>query len=97
MNDWLRAIKNVVATKQWWKILAAKLRGHYHNYGVSENYVAISKFYQVTLKMVRKWLNRRSQERMMNWQKFTNYLEHYPLLKPKLVPRFCTLSDVSVS
>ena len=97
MNDWLKAIRNVVATKEWWKILAAKLRGHFQYYGVSENYVAISRFYQVTLKMVRKWLNRRSQQRKMSWEKFSNYLEHYPLPKPKIVHRFYTLSDASVS
>jgi group II intron reverse transcriptase/maturase len=97
MNGWLKAIRNVVATKEWWKILAAKLRGHFQYYGVSENYAAISRFYQVTLKMVRKWLNRRSQQRKMSWEKFTNYLEHYPLPKPKIVHRFYTLSDASVS
>ena len=97
MNNWLKAIRNVVATKEWWKILAAKLRGHFQYYGVSENYVAISRFYQITLKMVRKWLNRRSQQRKMSWEKFTKYLEHYPLPKPKIVHRFYILSDASVS
>ena len=88
MNDWLRAIRNRFKTKDWWKILAAKLRGHFQYYGVSENYLSVMKFYKLTVKMVRKWLNRRSQKRKMSWDKFTAYLEHYPLPKPKIVHRF---------
>ena len=88
MNDWLKSIRNQVKTKDWWKILAAKLRGHIQYYGVSENYASIARFYKLTIKMVRKWLNRRSQKRKMSWAKFTEYLEHYPLPKPRIVHKF---------
>jgi group II intron reverse transcriptase/maturase len=88
MNNWLRAIRNRVKTKDWWTILEAKLRGHYQYYGVSENYMSIKKFYKLTLKMVRKWLNRRSQKRKMSWEKFVRYLEHYPLPQPCIVHKF---------
>ncbi len=88
MNNWLREIRNRLKTKDWWKILAAKLRGHYQYYGVSENYVNIVKFHRLTLQMVRKWLNRRSQKRNMSWEKFEKYLEHYPLPLPKIVHKF---------
>ena len=88
MNDWLKAIRNLVKTKDWWKILAAKLRGHIQYYGVSENYASVTEFYKQTLRMVRKWLNRRSQKRKMSWAKFTKYLEHYPLPKPRIVHKF---------
>jgi RNA-directed DNA polymerase len=88
MNDWLRSIRNLVRTKDWWKILAAKLRGHFQYYGVSENYASISKFYTLTIKMVRKWLNRRSQKRKMSWEKFKKYLEHYPLPLPRIAHKF---------
>ncbi|MBW8015776.1 MAG: group II intron reverse transcriptase/maturase [Planctomycetes bacterium] len=88
MNDWLKGIRNLVKTKDWWKILAAKLRGHIQYYGVSENYASVAKFYKLTIKMVQKWLNRRSQKRKMNWARFTEYLEHYPLPKPRIVHKF---------
>ena len=88
MNDWLQSIRNLVKTKDWWKILAAKLRGHFQYYGVSENYASIARFYKLTIKMVRKWLNRRSQKRKMSWAQFTEYLEHYPLPKPRIVHKF---------
>ena len=41
LNRWLKAIRNQVLTKDWWKTLCSKLRGHYEYYGVSENYLSI--------------------------------------------------------
>jgi group II intron reverse transcriptase/maturase len=88
MNTWLKAIRNQVKTKEWWKILIAKLRGHFQYYGVSENYKGIARFYKFTIKMVLKWMNRRSQKRKMSWDRFTEYLNHYPLPKPKIIHNF---------
>lgn len=88
MNSWLKAIRNQVKMKEWWKILIAKLRGHFQYYGVSENYRGIVRFYNYTIRMVYKWMNRRSQKRRMNWKSYTEYLEHYPLPKPKIVHNF---------
>jgi RNA-directed DNA polymerase len=88
MNDWLRKIRNMVATKEWWQTLRAKLRGHYEYYGVSENYAGLAQFYKTTVRMVHKWLNRRSQKRKMNWERFKHYLECYPLPKPKICHSF---------
>ncbi len=88
MKQWLKSIRNKVKTKDWWKTLVAKLRGHYQYYGVSENYAGIAMFYKQTLRIVLKWLNRRSQKRKMNWAKFREYLEHYPLPKPEIKHKF---------
>ena len=90
MNTWLKAIRNQFKTKEWWKTLIAKLRGHYEYYGVSENYADIAKFYKFTIRMVRKWMNRRSQKRKMSWEKFSSYLKHYPLPQPRIVHSFYT-------
>ncbi len=88
MNTWLKAIRNQVKTKEWWKTLSSKLRGHYQYYGVSENYAGIAQFYKNTVKMVRKWMNRRSQKRRMSWDRFNQYLQHYPIPQPRIVHSF---------
>jgi len=88
LNTWLRIIRNSVRTKEWWKTLIAKLRGHFQYYGVSENYRSIARFYTYALRVVHKWMNRRSQKRKMNWERFNSYLEHYPLPKPRIVHSF---------
>ena len=90
MNAWLKAVRNQGVTKDWWKTLAAKLRGHFQYYGVSENCASLVRYYHVTLRMVKKWLNRRSQKRKMNWERFADYLRHYPLPKPRIVHSFYT-------
>lgn len=88
MNAWLKSVRNVSEAKEWWKILEAKIRGHYQYYGISENYESICRFYSNTKRMLIKWLNRRSQKKSMNWEGFQNYLELYPLPKPKIVHNF---------
>ena len=90
LNQWLKENRNRNKTKEWWKTLSAKLRGHYQYYGVSGNYRAISSYYRLTLGLVRKWLNRRSQKRSMSWAKFYDYLSHYPLPKPSIRHNFYT-------
>jgi group II intron reverse transcriptase/maturase len=90
LNNWLKSIRNFIETKEWWKILRAKLRGHYQYYGVSENYSGIERFYRQALRMVRKWLNRRSQKKSMSWEKFDHYLKCYPLPKPSIRHNFYT-------
>lgn len=92
MNSWLKSIRNLMKTKEWWKILKLKLAGHIQYYGVSGNYPAISKFYNRTLYLVHKWLNRRSQKKSMNWANFYKYLERYPLPKPKIKHNLYALS-----
>ena len=84
MNVWLKAIRNRVKTKEWWKIVTAKLRGHFEYYGISGNYASIRDFYQLALRLIFKWINRRSQKKSMNWKQFINYLKYYPLPLPKI-------------
>jgi group II intron reverse transcriptase/maturase len=94
MNEWLKAIRNTVKTKEWWPILQAKLRGHYQYYGVSGNMRSLQRFYTVTLRLALKWLNRRSQRKTFSWMGFREYLKHYPLPKPRIVHNLYTLSPV---
>lgn len=95
MNTWLKSIRNLIPTKEWWQILKAKLRGHYEYYGVSGNYPSIERYYTLVLKLVHKWLNRRSQKKKMSWSKMYNYLTLYPLPQPKIKHNFYTLSHNS--
>lgn len=92
MNNWLKSIRNCKQLKEWWKILCAKLRGHFQYYGISGNYVSISKFNKLTVELTKKWINRRSQKQSMNWEQFNLYLEKYPLPKPKIMFNLYALS-----
>ena len=78
----------------WWPTLAAKLRGHYQYYGVSGNMRSLNRFYLMTVRLTRKWLNRRSQRKRFYWKGFIEYLKHYPLPRPRIVHNFYTLLPV---
>jgi RNA-directed DNA polymerase len=84
MNNWLKVVRRTAHVKEWWPILRAKLSGHFRYYGVSENYRSIQRFYFLTIRLVMKWLNRRSQKMSMNWEQFQNYLRRYQLPKPRI-------------
>jgi len=88
LNRWLKAIRNQVLTKDWWRILGIKLRGHYEYYGVSENSIYINKFYRLAIRLAQKWMNKRSQKKAMNWEKMNAYLLLYPLPKPRIRHNF---------
>ena len=94
MNAWLKAVRNAVKTKEWWPILAAKLRGHYQYYGVSGNMRSLRRYYAATLRLALKWLNRRSQRKAFSWKSFLEYLKHYPLPEPRITCNLYTLSPV---
>ena len=85
---WLKSVRNMVRLKYLWKALQIKLMGYYQYYGVSDNLRSLIKFYRAILRLVYKWINRRSQKRSFNWEQFTQYLKRYPLPKPRIVYSF---------
>ena len=91
LNNWLRAVRNLLPVKEWWPILCAKLRGHFQYYGVSGNYRGIKRYYHLAVRLALKWLNRRSQKRSFNWEEYLRYLQRYPLPKPRIHHDFYTL------
>lgn len=90
MDFWVKAVRNRIKLRELWPILAVKLEGHYQYYGISDNGPSIEEFYRATLKLVYKWINRRSQMRSFNWGQFAEYLKRYPLPKPRIVYSFYT-------
>jgi RNA-directed DNA polymerase len=90
MNTWLKTVRNLFVLKDIWKLLRAKLRGHFQYFGVSGNYRSLIGFSVQTRRLVMKWLNRRSQKKSFNWVSFWKYLERHPLPKPAIHHDFYT-------
>ena len=84
MNQWFKSIRNQVKAGVWWQMLRWKLIGHYRYYGISGNMPGIETFYKQTLRLVYKWINRRSQRKSYNWPQFYKFLKYNPLPKPKI-------------
>jgi len=95
LNGWLKQVRNMLPVKEWWPVLAAKLRGHYQYYGVSGNLSSVRRFYHLATRLALKWLNRRSQRRSFTEEGFRAYLAHYPLPQPCITHNLYTLSPVA--
>lgn len=67
-----------------WKTAAAKLRGHYRYYGVTDNHRGITRYYELVKRLLVKWLRRRSQRHRLNWEKFNLMLRRHPLPLPRI-------------
>lgn len=92
MNQWLKNIRNMVKLEEWWKVLRQKIYGHYRYYGISGNSQAMRSFYQETIKLSYKWINRRSQKKSYNWEQFNRFLKYNPLPEPKIYHRYPNLA-----
>jgi hypothetical protein len=87
VTEWFKQIRNKMSLKEIWNIFKAKLRGHVQYYGVSHNTTQVNKFLHEATKIGFKWLNRRSQRKSFNWEKFKLYIKLNPLPKVKIVHR----------
>jgi RNA-directed DNA polymerase len=84
VKDWARAIRNREKLGAIWKTFCSKLRGHVQYYGVSFNSKAVAKFLREATKILFKWLNRRSQRKSFDWNKFKLFQKKHPLPEVKV-------------
>jgi RNA-directed DNA polymerase len=62
----------------------SKLRGYFNYYGIRGNSRKINKFYNIAVKTLYKWLNRRSQKRSFNFEEFNRRMNCCELVKPRV-------------
>ena len=84
VKDWIRQIRNKKPLNAIWKTFCAKLRGHIQYYGVSFNSKAVGGFIRRAEEIMFKWLNRRSQRKSFDWDKFELFKRKYPLPRNKV-------------
>ena len=65
--------------------VTAKLRGYFNYYGIRGNAKSLVYFYDRTMNILFKWLNRRSQKRSYTWVGFKQLLEHFRMPRPRIV------------
>ena len=81
---WIRAIRSFVPIADIFRQLRIKLLGHYAYYGITDNSKMIGNYYDIVIKLLFKWLNRRSQRGSFTYDKFKRYLKHNPLPLPRI-------------
>jgi hypothetical protein len=83
-KEWCKESRSL-RLPELFKMLNAKLRGHYQYYGVIGNYPSLKQFYCEVIRLLRKYLNRRSQRGSYNWVGFLQLIEQFGIEKPHIV------------
>jgi group II intron reverse transcriptase/maturase len=84
VKDWCKDIRSRKKLTVIWQSFCSKLRGHIQYYGVNFNYKAVRIFVYQAVKILFKWLNRRSQRKSFTWDKFKLFIERNPLPKVRI-------------
>lgn len=74
-------------TKEFMRNIKQKIQGHCNYYGITDNLRSVSNFIDECKRLLFKWLNRRSQQKSFDWDKFNLFLKKYPLPRAKTVVR----------
>ena len=82
-KTWLRENRTLPVGEIMEK-LVSKLNGYNRYYGITDNSESVKNYKDKVRKLIFKWLNRRSQRRSFNWDKFKLFLNRYPLPNPKV-------------
>ena len=85
-TEWCKKNRNVRLAGLF-KRLNIKLRGYYNYYGVYGNSVSLKQFFENAMRILKKWLNRRSQRRSYNWIGFRTLIDHFQVERPRIVER----------
>jgi group II intron reverse transcriptase/maturase len=84
LAQWCREHRHAPLAEQH-EAINRKLRGHYAYYGVTGNAHALKRYLRMAERAWRKWLNRRNHRAHMEWARFKQVLQRYPLLPPRIV------------
>jgi group II intron reverse transcriptase/maturase len=84
IGAWCRKNRHRPVTEQHLE-LNRKLRGHYGYYGITGNALSLKTFQDGVKRLWRKWLDRRSRQRDMQWERFNRLLSRYPLAPVRIV------------
>ena len=85
--EWCKRNRHKSVEEQW-RTLSRKLHGHYGYYGITFNIRSVISFYEEAKRSWRKWLNRRSRDKDMPWERFNRLLKRYPLPTPRIVHQY---------
>jgi hypothetical protein len=88
IGDWCKENLHKAIEEQY-RILSAKLRGHYQYYGVRGNFKMLEMAYEHSRAKWKHWLGRRNSKNRMSWEKFAAKVEEiFDLPKPRIVHAF---------
>ena len=86
-QDWVGANCRLHKEK-FFAVLNAKLRGYYNYYGLRGNSDSLGDFHYQMMRILFRYLNRRSQRRSYNWKGFAELIKVFKLQRPRICHSF---------
>lgn len=83
-SDWAKKNRYCKSLKEIVETTKRKLIGHYNYFGITDNSQALVKYTHEVIKILFKWLNRRSQRKSYTWEEFNQMLKVFQFPKPKI-------------
>jgi RNA-directed DNA polymerase len=84
LKEWLRGVR-CGRLEDLLAVLRKKLQGYWNYYGVIGNSMMTGRYQREAMRLLYKWLNRRSQRRSMTWRQFTARQPGWKLPPPRVV------------
>jgi group II intron reverse transcriptase/maturase len=78
VKEWIKDIRNKKPLMFIWDKFRSKIRGHIQYYGISFNMENVRNFVYKAKLIFFKWINRRSQRKSFNWEKWNLFLKKFP-------------------
>lgn len=82
--EWIRTNRHSRITEVMHGV-KSKLLGYWNYYGVRGNMQSLSKLYYYCLRLLFKWLNRRSERNSYTWEGFKTMLDKFRIPSPRIV------------
>ncbi|HWQ78552.1 MAG TPA: group II intron reverse transcriptase/maturase [Anaerovoracaceae bacterium] len=84
MNIWIKEHRHRFNVKEMINRINRTLQGYYNYYAVTDNLANVAAFRFHVVRLLFKWLNRRSQRKSYSWLEFNDLLTRLPIDTPKL-------------
>lgn len=84
LNIWLKEQRHKKNVKELIDGINRSLRGYFNYYAVTDNIDNVAAYRLHVVRLLFKWLNRRSQRKSYNWHEFSDLLKRVPIVAPKL-------------
>jgi hypothetical protein len=84
LKAWIIENRHRMKPDELIKKLNRSLVGYYNYYAVSDNMPNVRRFRYETIKLLFKWLNRRSQRKSFTWDEFNEFITRVPIVIPRL-------------
>lgn len=84
LRTWCRDHRHEPVVEQW-RMLVAKLRGHYGYFGIRGNSRQLQRYREAARRAWQMWLSRRSQKSRVPWPRMAALLRRFPLPPARLL------------